>query len=592
MNLLMQVILLFSLVALTVGASSNTSCSLPWHVNDSTTGHCVCYNNSQTENIVKCSEESIDVLFGHCLTVDDNYTYLGPCLNTFLSAHYSDIDERDQRYVCLPVSANHTLINELMCSVLHRAGVGCRECLEGYGPSALQAGFVCAKCESYGVPVYLLLEFGTLTLLFTLLLLLPVSITAAPMSSFVVFCQVVSIILTYDSTVPNAVTSSGQPQAVLFYILLSLTNVWNLDFTTFVTFIPPICISDKLTNVHVILLKYLSAVYPLLLVLLTYTLVQLHARGNRITAALWRPLARCCTRMRTAWSPQNSLIDVFASFILLSYSKLFLQFFLSIAGAYVHRVPFSGGTPLADYVMRFDTTLSYFTGEHIPTVLFSAIVFITLNILPVLLLCCYPLRCFRGALNSCPLTRHQVTLTTFVEKFQGDYCDGLNGSRYDLRVFSSLPMIILSGTYTAAFLFDLYLAWIIFTMWLLAMTLLMLIVRPYKKAYKNAVSGLLLSLLIVYAILYNTFMNNLTDPSASEVTQGTVWIALLLLATPQALFYASLLRPLVVKCSQWLKRTTTQEVTEDEEDEPHRLLSPTEYSPLLSHSLSPSRDQP
>ena len=589
MNFLVAVFHLFSLVALT--ESTNQSCTLPWHISDPT-GQCVCFNSSQTEKIVKCSDESIAVLFGHCLTVDDNNTYLGPCLNTFLSAYYSNIDKRDKRYVTLPASANHTKINELMCSVVNRTGVACSQCMKGYGPTALQAGFVCVKCESYGIPLYLLLEYGPLTLLFLLLLWLPVSITTAPMSIFVVFCQVVSIILTYDSTVANAVTSSGRPQAVLFYILLSLSNIWNLDFTTFAIFVPPICISNSMTNVHVILLHYLSAFYPLLLVLLTYTLVQLHARGNMITSTLWRPLARCCARTRTAWSPKNSLVDVFASFILLSYSKLFLLFFLSIAEAQIVSVPHNGNSSLQDNVMRFDTTLTYFTREHIPTVLFSVTVFVLLTVLPVLLLCCYPLRCFRGALNSCPLTKHQMILTTFVEKFQGDYCDGLNRSRYDLRVFSSLPMIILSGAYIAAFMFDLYVSWIIFTMWLLAMTLMVLIVRPYKKTYKNAVSGLLLSLLIVYAVLYNTFMNNLTDPSASKVTQWTIWTALLILAVPQVVTYASFLCPLVIKCTQRLKRRTRQETVENEDDEPHRLQSPTEYSPLLSHSLSPNRDQP
>ncbi len=89
----------------------------------------------------------------------------------------------------LCTSSYHTIVSELnhyMCEDMHRKGRVCGECEPGYGPAVHQAGFLCAKCEWYGVPVYLLLEFVPVTLF---LLLFRISLTSAPMISFVIYCQ-------------------------------------------------------------------------------------------------------------------------------------------------------------------------------------------------------------------------------------------------------------------------------------------------------------------------------------------------------------------------------------------------------------------
>lgn len=578
MKLLLQALCVLVLLVLN---RTEENCSQPWHVINTTLEGCVCYNLSDAQDTVRCSDDQVEVLFGHCLTVDDHGSHLGPCLNNLHYADYKNIAKGDKRYVTLSARANHSTVNDQMCAILHRTGPVCNECMEGYGPTVLQAGFSCAQCEWYGVLVYLLLEFGPLTIVFLILLVFPINITSAMMSGFVVYCQVVSTVLTYDTTLANAVISSGKTQAVTFHILLTLSNIWNLDFTTFVAFLPAICLSERLTNIHVILLKYLSAAYPLLLVTATYIIVQLHARGNRLLACLWRPFRQCCARTRRAiWSPQKSLVDVFASFILLSYSKLFLLFFLTIADASLTTVSFNA-TLHTEHVLRFDTTLTYWTGMHIPIVLFSVTVFLGLTVLPVLLLWLYPLRLFRRALNYCPLTRHQVILTMFVDKFQADYNDGLNGGGYDMRWLSSLPMVVPCGVYISAFLFDHYLSWLVYILWLLIINVTVLLLRPYKKQLMTIVNGTLLAMLIAYAVLYNTFMNNLTDPSASNPTLGTIWSCLLLLAIPHLVLYGSLLcKPVLMIYRR--RGDTNHQDRGDMEEEAHRLQQPDQYTPLAN----------
>lgn len=581
-------------------------CTLPWHTYDRDTSKCECYNNSYTKGTVKCSDTSVAVLLGYCMTFEKNGTYVGSCLNNYPPVDYPYIDNGDDdRYIILPTSTNHSMLNKYMCGNLNRTGIVCSQCIEGYGPTVLQVGFMCAKCEWYGIPLYVLLEFGPLTLIFILLLVFPINITSAPMSCFVMYCQLISTILAYDQTIARAINSQSQATTILFYTIGALSNVWNLDFTTFLFFIPPICVSTNIKNIHVVVLKYASAAYPLLLIGVTYLFVELHARNNKVIACLWRPLHRCMVRTKRVWDPKKSIIDVFASFILLSYSKLLLLSFLSAANTNIENMPLNANVSLPrHHVLQFDTTVTFLGREHIPVLLFALLVFILFIILPVFLLCCYSTRWFKKCLNACKPTRNWIALNMFVEKFQQDYCDGLNGCRYDLRSFSSMYMVILAVAYMAEFLLDpisRYTSWFVFTVWIIIAMLVVLIVRPHKKTYMNVISGLLLAMIVFHSLLFNTFMNNYSKLSDSELVLP-IWISLVMFSVPQIVFISYLVYTPVQKCGCFNQmkdklrntcfnrfkhdRETAQERSTviDECVEPDRVANPDEYSPLLMAS--------
>ena len=103
-------------------------------------------------------------------------------------------------------------------------------------------------------------------------------------------------------------------------ILLTIYGMFNLDFFHHV--LPLFCISNKLRPIHIFFLGYISAFYPFLLILLTWLCVELHGRNFRPMVCLWRPLNGCFIFLRRGWNTKSDLIDVFASFFLLSYSKI------------------------------------------------------------------------------------------------------------------------------------------------------------------------------------------------------------------------------------------------------------------------------
>ena len=83
---------------------------------------------------------------------------------------------------------------------------------------------------------------------------------------------------------------------------------------------------SAITQIQLLSLDYIIAVYPLVLIVIIYTLVRLHYKNCRVVAWLWRPFIRCFARFRRQWDIQNSLVDAFATFLLLSYVK-----FLSVS---------------------------------------------------------------------------------------------------------------------------------------------------------------------------------------------------------------------------------------------------------------------
>ena len=149
-------------------------------------------------------------------------------------------------------------------------------------------------------------------------------ITSGFMIGFVLYCQIVANIFTCSLYF----TVLQEKNWVLTQVMLTLYGFWNMDFFRLV--VPHFCVSEQLSTLGVVSLGYISAVYRLLLTLVLYSLIKLHHRGCRLVVAIWRPLHRYFIRFRRFWQTSTSLMDVFATFLLLSYSKmLFVSFNLA-----------------------------------------------------------------------------------------------------------------------------------------------------------------------------------------------------------------------------------------------------------------------
>ena len=81
-------------------------------------------------------------------------------------------------------------------------------------------------------------------------------------------------------------------------------------------FTSTLCLSYNLKFIHVYFLNYVSAIYPLLLIVLTWLTVHYYNL---------KPLVRLQNKLnylKTRRDSKATIIDIFATFFLLSYSKL------------------------------------------------------------------------------------------------------------------------------------------------------------------------------------------------------------------------------------------------------------------------------
>ena len=82
--------------------------------------------------------------------------------------------------------------------------------------------------------------------------------------------------------------------------------------------------------------------------------------------------------VRRRWDTKASLADVFATFLLLSYSKLLFVSCYLLEGAEIYNVngEHVSGT---SYVLAVDATVHYLSQEHLPLAIFAGLICATLQ---------------------------------------------------------------------------------------------------------------------------------------------------------------------------------------------------------------------
>ena len=319
-------------------------------------------------------------------------------------------------------------------------------------------------------------------------------------------------------------------------IVDALYGVFHLQFFHFL--LPPFCTSSRLKSIHVASFGYISLFFPLLLIFLTCVCVELHGRNFRPLVWLWRPFHGCFVRLRRGWNTKSDIIDVFTTFVFLSYSTVMHQTIQMISSEALITIDASGMCTFS-LVPFVDNSLTY---NHVQYYLFvapSLIIFLVFNILPPLLLILYPLKAFRSCLSKCHL--NYITVNIFIEKIHGCYRNGLDGGR-DMRSFSGLYFLLqLFACITEAFskateyFQPFFLSGVLFSFTALVIAL----TKPYKKAYMTC-----LDTLIVFNLAVQCFILSLEEQKLP--------ILQILILIPISIFIIVLLQRKVI-CKVFIK---------------------------------------
>ena len=466
----------------------------PWFIlqeiaGDNTTVECLC--GPPTIGVIcnpKTCNTSLHIQY--CMTYDPvtRAQVVGYCL----------FESMLERIIDLP--PNVSKLNDFMCGHFNREGQLCGDCKKGYGP-ALLTNYECAKCstKSYGWALYLLLEFLPITVFYLVIVTFQVSATSGPLNVFIFSAQLLASVLNnYNSLF---VATAAQKQHLWFQvlqnILITFYGVWNLDF--FCSVIPPFCLSENITTLHTLAMLYLPALYPLILIIGTYILIEFHDRNVRVLVWMWRPFHMCLApfRRNLRWNPKASIVSTFATFLTLAYNKLII---VSVGLLSKSRVTDIQGN--SSYYLVLAPTVPYFGTEHLPFAILAIVVLSTFVALPPLLLIAYPTITFHKMLG-CLKIRWQA-LHIFADVFQGCYKNRTDG-KYDYRYFAAFYFILRIINFIVFLLPkfngpNLRLGWTLCVVVLIIGALLFALLRPYKKNWLNILDSVLLASLGLAAL--------------------------------------------------------------------------------------------
>lgn len=418
--------------------------------------------------------------------------------------------------VRIPAVNATTNPNSFICGPLHRTGVLCGECLDGYAPAINSDTFRCVSCspsdERINWLYYILAVYLPLFLLFLFIIVFNIRLTSGPANAFILYAQVVST--TFDLSADGQIPLNTIYPYVdrLLRVYRVPYNIFNLNFIS--NILPPFCLSHNLISLDVIALNYIVATFPLmmiLLVVLAYKCQFFH-----------RIKFECCGQFlhRRGWRLANSLVHAFAAFILLSYTRFCLisallvglQPLLNEEGEYVghQRLYFAGQFTSYDmtYILRYGLP--------------AYLVFATFIAIPPILLLGFPIRWLEKLIlkvkwlrDIYPFDKVNILLDTFQGCFKNNR-----------RFFAGLYFLFRLALYATYMLTD---TWLLqYTIQQILVTLYIVLIAvlwPYKRTFINYIDIAIfanmgiLNILSLYLIDFNQITPDLPLPVGVFVLQ-------------------------------------------------------------------------
>ena len=329
-------------------------------------------------------------------------------------------------------------MNNLYCYGLNRNQTLCGKCAVNYSLAINSYDFRClpsSQCKSESILLFLLSTLGPLTAFYTLVFVLQLNVATSYMFTYVLFAQTVSLFVIPIQDRMFLAFKSFEIGKVLTQILISSYSIWTLDVLTI--FMPPICINEDIGNVTAISFQYIIALYPLLLILLSYLFVELYDRNFRVVVYILLPIRKCLSSMHIKVDPISSLLTTFATFFFLSFSRMTIISLMLLSNA---RLLTPNGTVVRT-VFLYDATMDYFGPDHLPYALLAIAVAVTFIVIPLILVFLYPTGILHYGLQKCFSFRQVQMLITFMEVCQGHLRDGTDGNR-DYRYFAGGQLLL------------------------------------------------------------------------------------------------------------------------------------------------------
>ena len=442
----LSLLLVFSAAFASVLADKNTSDTCPiWHYPHKE--ECMCGNNLNWA--ILCTRDQVYIRVNFGLSIWKNQTVAAPA--RYVSFNYSTISHQLRMYVPIPkhLSSNQTELEHFMCSGNNRKEFLCHQCIQNHGPSAFSSK--CYKCDhspASALALSLAIKLVPVFTTFILIATFRINITKGPMLGYIIYCQMFIVTAREVSQPYATILAYSNLYKPIFKVAQILASVWSLDFLQLSGLVPQFCISNRLSDLDVLLLNFVQSVtFPFLLSIFIYLLIQLHMWNCRVVVLCWKPFHMCFGRVRRHFSASDKAIHAFASLWLLSFVNLTYS-----ASDLMHSVDVylpNTTKKMITKVLYNNPHVNYHSQKYLPCLTVVVTLLTFFGAIPSLLLVLYPIKWFRKRLEHCCSNRYLTGVTIFIDTFHEPFKDGSNGTR-DYRIIPgvctnlSLLLIILS----------------------------------------------------------------------------------------------------------------------------------------------------
>ena len=422
-------------------------------------------------DILRYDGKHISVLDNTCVTYNykENIMEAGHCIYNFIHGQKSH-----KAYYQLQRDIFE--LNQVMCGEhFNRTGTLCAMCADDTYPLVYSYQMICVSCPNGKSNwwKFILAAFLPLTVFYFIALSLKINITSSSLFGFVYVVQIIS----HPELIRLSFVHFQGSFLLGLRVLTELSGIWNLDFfrSTY-----EICLgTDTLTTMA---LDLAIAVYPLLLMIISYLLIILYDRNFRLFVLIVKPFRIITNCFHANWDIRTSTIDVFATFFLLSNVKFLSISYGLLTPVRVYQLN-STGSLTHSWRVFFDPTVLYLSNQHLFYAIPALLSLLFFVLMPVLILALYPFKWFQKLLNLFPFRWY--ILHTFVDSFQGCYKDGTVEGTQDYRWFPSLFFLVRMILYILAS-FILSLAFFTFSIFAIVILLILLVtVQPFKENVRH-----------------------------------------------------------------------------------------------------------
>ncbi len=436
---------------------------------------------------IHCARHFTEIASCMCLTYnkEDNTFALGGsifCCDLHSSNSFNDIQIPNQI--------------ENFTEEHRRNGTVCGKCINNYWPSVYSYSLTCIECKHSKWFEYVLATLGPITVFYVVVITPKISITSPYAYSFVFYTQAIST--PHMVRIALLYVEDNKILKEFVRIISSFYGIWSLDFFRSY-YSDSICLRISILEAYA--LEFVLVLYPILLVIISYLLIQGYNRGYKCFVYAWKPF-----NWLLAWEGKGRnrrcLIEAYTVFLNVSVFKV-LYVAIDLLFPSEVTVLNTEGEKTHKLVLYWDGNIKYMSIQHLPYVVLACI-FVTVFITtPIIVLFFYQFRIFQVLLNKLPV-RIRIIIHHYVEKFQGHYKDGTGTSR-DCRSFSVFYIVL------SCFLFVWYATiksdfFLLGSGFLMIATFMFCSIQPYKDQLANIIACFFLFLLSLQYITIHASM--------------------------------------------------------------------------------------